>query len=234
MKHLILAVMMIAMLALVANAQVPEPPANGTYSGGWGMNPNDWETTTGSYNSGIALYKLDPAHPAGNGWLVGWDPLVYIDYAPITFELWIEMYMIQTYHYTSYQWHRIGNHAENICALIQGTVKSNEGCWVLCTCDPLVNDPNYLTFQGNMGAGDDRNARDIPVTWEGRWGLGLDYGVDPQMPWTQLTWADGELILDELTACDRWFEFRMCFDLLYHEADGYYSLEITGCPAPTL
>ena len=35
-------------------------------------------------------------------------------------------------------------------------------------------------------------------------------------------------------ACDRWFQFEGSFDLLYHEADGYYYCELAGCPAPTL
>lgn len=231
MKRLVLALMLVAAFAFVVNATAP--PANGGYSAGWGMNPTNWQTATGSYNSGLALY--DPLGlGGGSGWIVQWSPTIeYIDYDPITLELWIEMYMIQTYHNTSYKWHRLGNAPETITFTIDGTVESNEGTYVLMTADPNW-DPNQLTFVENIGVGDDRNARDIPIIWEGRWGEGFTIGSSVQMPWTVLTWSGDELILDEITACDRWFQFRGTFDLVYHEADGYYYLVIAGCPSPSM
>lgn len=210
----------------------PVPPANGAYVAGWGMNPTDWQTATGTYNSGLALYDPDGLG-GGAGWLTGWNAYTYISYAPITLELWIEMYMIQTYHYTSYQWHRLGNHAETIIFTIDGTVSSNEGCWVLCTKDPSW-DPNYMTFVHNIGVGDDRNARDIPLTWRGRWGDGHIIGDNVVLTWTGLDWVGDELILAEVEACDTWFQFEGSFDIEYHEADGYYYCALAGCPAPTL
>ena len=232
MKYLLVSIIAVCMLASVAMAT--PPPANGSYIGGWGMNPTKWQTATGSYSSGFALY--DPLGAGGGaGWIVSWTPPTYdyIAYAPITLELWIEMYMIQAYWATSYQWHRLGNEAETVTFTIDGTVRSNEGCWVLCTKDPAY-DPNFLTFQHNNGVGDDRNMRDIPITWRGRWGDGLDMGVDVVLPWTDLTWVGDELILAEITACDRWFQFEGSFDLVYHEADGYYKLVIAGCPTPSM
>lgn len=214
-----------------AFAQVPAPPAHGAYPTGWGLNPNNWNSYTGSYNSGLALY--DPTGVLGGlGWHVfpGGAPIVY---APITLELWIEMYMMQTYWNTQYQWHRLGDAAETITFTIDGTVSSNEGLWVLCTKASGV-DGNLLKFQGNIGVGDNNNMRDIPISWRGRWGMTHTIGTNIMMPWTALTWSGDELILDELDACDTWFQFEGEFDLLYHEADGYYSLELTGCPAPSL
>jgi len=242
LKTILIFALMLAIVpatSVVAGQPEDGPPANGLYGAGWGMNPTKWNDYSDSWSSGFSMYAPDPGHPAGAGWLVGWAPEVYIQYAPITLELWIEMYMIQTYYYTSYQWHRLGDEAETITFDIKGTVKSNEGCWILCTADPLWN-PDQLTFVGNMGAGDDRNARDIPIDWSGRWGHGLVNGTDPRGPgigpdcWGDLTWVDDELILDEVTACDRWFTFRGVFSLVYHEADGYYYLEIAGCPTPSL
>jgi hypothetical protein len=223
----------ILLLFLTIPAQATAPPANGGYSAGWGMNPTNWNNHSGSWSSGFALYEPTGGGGFGGaGWLVGWNPYVYVNYAPITIELWIEMYMIQTYHYTSYQFHRLGNAAEHLCFTIQGTVQSNEGVWVLCTQGTL--DPDFLHFQHNIGVGDDNNARDIPISWEGRYGSSFTYGSNIIMGWTPLTWSGGELILDEFDACDHWFEFRGCMDLLYHEADGYYFLDLAGCPAPQL
>jgi len=233
MKRVALILMAVAVMAMIAFAtgSTPPPPARSPYAGGWGMNPTRWDSAFGTWSSGLSLY--DPNSSGGGGWVVGWNPTTYITYAPITLELWIEMYSIQTYHYTHYQWHRLGDLAENVCFTIEGTLVSNEGCYVLMTADPAF-DPNYLNFEHNIGVGDDRNARDIPIVWSGRWGHGLAYGDSLVLDWTNLSWNQDELVLAEVTPCNNWFQFRGCFDLVYHEADGYYKLVIAGCPAPGL
>lgn len=232
---LLITVMALLVIPSLAAGQMVPPPAHGSYLGGWGYNPTKWDAISGSWSSGFTMYC--PTGPLGGaGWFVDWtDPAnpVYIDYGDITLELWIEMYMIQTYQWTDWQWHRLGNEAEHICFNIGGTIQSNEGVWILMTADPAY-DPNFLTFQGNIGVGDDRNVRNIPITYRGRWGDGFVVGNNVVQGWTALTWAGGDLILAELEACDHWFEFEGCFDLVYHEADGYYKLVLAGCPAPTL
>jgi hypothetical protein len=239
MKHLILAVMMIAMLALVANA-VP-PPAHGGYSGGWGMNPTNWQAVSGSYNSGLALY--DPNGSGGGaGWIVEWTPptYAYINYAPITLELWIEMYMIQTYAYTSYQWHRLGDDGTDIVFTISGTIQSNEALFVLMT-EQAGWDPLGLEFVEHIGVGDNDNMRPLlPISWRGRYGTGLvPGGGTVLMDWTALSWSgttpNRELVFpSQVPACDHWFEFEGTIELVYHEADGYYKTVYAGCPSPML
>ena len=228
---------------IVAISQVPIPPAHNGYSSGWGMNPTEWDSTSGSYYSGFAMY--DPTGTGGSGWIVDWSSAPssygYVTYDPITMELWIEQYMIQTYEFTSYQWHRLGDAAETITFTINGTLRSNESQFVLMTAESGW-DPQYLHFEGNIGVGDDNNVRtNIPITWRGRWGDGLVVGVDPQGPgpayndyWANIGWLCGALILDEIPACDHWFTFEGTFSLNYHEADGYYKVVFAGCPRPDL
>ena len=91
------------MLALVVNAAPPPAPPYGEGGADWGMTWYDWDNHTGSWSSGLALYDPNAPELAGYGWVVTWNPTAYINYAPITLELWIEMYMLLTYEYTSYQ-----------------------------------------------------------------------------------------------------------------------------------
>ena len=241
MKHLILAVMMIAMLALVANATPPPAPPFGAGGADWGMTWYDWDNHTGSWSSGPALYDPNAPALAGSGWVVAWNPTTYIDYADIELELWIEMYMVQTYFYTSYQWHRLGDAAETISFLIGGTVVSNNGQWLSL----MHQDPDPMTHLywrhnifggGTMGVGGSNNARDIPISWSYRWGTGLVVGTAQVFPTTgyepYVPDPDIDFLIED--ACDHWYEFRGEFDLVYHEADGYYSLTLEGCPSPIL
>lgn len=222
--------------ALAGAAWAVPPPSNGGYLPGWGMNPNDWQTTSGSFNSGPVIY--DPAYVGGGlSWVAGYDGAmnpIYLVYTPITFELWIEMYMIQTYEYTSYQWHRIGDHAEHICFLIQGLIQSNNGQYVSLTWDG-TDALTHLWFRENIfgSATPGPLCRDIPITWSTRWGNGLVYGVNEQQAWT-VTTPDPDVTMLIPEPCDHWYEFEGCFDLEYHECDGYYSLTSAGCPAPIL
>jgi hypothetical protein len=194
------------------------------------MNPTDWSTTTGSFSS-FGIY--DPLYVGGgDAWVVGWLPTQYITYAPITLEMWIEMYCVQTYHYTSYKWHRLGNHAENLCFTIEGTVQSNNGQYISLTegTEPLT----HLWFKENIFGGPSPTppAIDIPIAWTGKWGTGLVYG-------TGLAWAgpltpnpDVTILIPD--ASDHWFQFDGCMSIPYHQPDGYYSLTMAGCPAPVL
>lgn len=223
----------LAIPALAAAAN--PPPAYGGYNAGWGMNPNNWQTTTGSFNSGTVIY--DPLGPlGGNSWVVGYNAglPIYLVYTPITMELWVEMYMIQTYQYTSYQWHRIGNTPEHICFYIQGTVESNNGQYVSLTADGV--DPlTALKFRenifGNTTPGP--TCGDIPITWRTRWGTGLTYGADIVQDWAMDT-PDPDVTLLIPDPCNHWYQFEGCFDLAYHVCDGYYSLTSAGCPAPVM
>jgi len=223
-----LVILAIVMVAGTVAAQTP-PPAYGGFPSGWGINPNNWNNYTGGFSSGLALWN-----PTLNDWNVApWgSPGTKITYAPITLELWIELHMIQTYYYTSYQWHRIGDAAETITFAIDGTVKSNQILIVSLT-SAAGFDPNFLKFISGMYGG----GNDIPIHWWGRWGLGL---AIPNMNhtqgggWNSLTWCNGRLDLAVIPPCDHWVQFKGQFDIPYHQADGYYKLVLGGCPVPEL
>ncbi len=229
-------------LLLFSPVLADEPPAHGGYQAGWGMNPNNWQTATGCYNSGIGIY--DPHHGGGGGsWVVGYEDgcnnPIYIQYDNITLDLWIEMYMIQTYCFTQYQWHRIGNQDEYINFYICGTVFSNNGQYIqLMRGD---EDLDYLHFRedifGRTGRG-----RDIPITWHYAWGAYDHYNETPpdcedipEGDWHEIVPNQcGNLSFVIPEPCDHWFCFWGQFHLLYHENDGHYGLVMAGCPAPML
>ena len=230
MKYVIAALLAVCLVGAVY--AVP-PPANDGYLGGWGMNPTNWQTTTGSF-SAWGIY--DPLGGGGGApWVVsygsGGTP-VYINYAPITVELWVEMYAIQAYRYTSYQYHRLGNAAETVCFTIEGTLQSNNGQYVqlMKGADPL----NKLYFRHNVLGGLTPGASaDLPITWAGTWGTGLVYGQN--IAWGPLPLTPNpDLTMLIADPCDHWFQFQGCFAIPYHQADGYYSLTMAGCPAPEL
>jgi hypothetical protein len=172
----------------------------------------------------------------GSGWIVDWsDPLnpIYIMYAPITLNLWIEMYAAITYQYTSYKWHRLGNNAETVNFIIEGTVQSNSEQFV--SLAKTVQDLTHLWFQENIFGGDTPSpAPDIPVSWQGRWGTGLSIGQGTiKQDWTPLTPnPDVTLFINEV--CDHWFQFKGEFLVQYHQPDGYYNLNMSGRVAPGL
>ncbi len=229
MKRLVLALMLVAMVVLVANALTP-PPSNGGYNAGWGMNPTNWNAVSGSF-SAWGLY--DPLYGgAGAAWVVGWGPApTYITYAPITLELWIEMYALQSYHYTSYQWHRLGNAAENLTFIIEGQLQSNNGQYVqlMQGAQPLTN----IWFVENVLGGSTPTPHpDIPIAWSGKWGTGLVYGAE--LVWEGALTPDPDLTMLIPDPCDHWFQFIGTMVIPYHQPDGYYSLTMAGCPAPVL
>jgi hypothetical protein len=210
-------------------AALNPPPAQGGYNAGWGMNPTNWQSVGGSF-SAWGLY--DPLGGGGGApWVVGWLPTQYINYAPITLELWIEMYCLQTYHYTSYMWHRLGNQAETIEFIIEGTLQTNNGQYVQLMKG--TQDLTYLWFVENIFGGSTPGGCDIPITWYGRWGTGLVYGNDIVEDYIQLT-PDPDITLLIPNPCDHWFQFKGAFTIPYHQPDGYYTLTMAGCPAPVM
>ncbi len=231
----LLSVTVMIIAATVAKA-LP-PPAHGGYQEGWGMNPNNWEEQSGTF-SFWGLY--DPLYPPQQSaaWVVDWSNpsnVGYVSYEPIKLELWIEMYMLLTYEYTSYQWHRLGNEGETITFIIQGTTQMNSEVHVrlLPGADPLTDIKFVEDIFDRTGPA---YGSDIPITWRGRWGNGLDIGQNVQWGWEVITPdpVTGALSLSQMPPCDHWFQFEGSFTLPYHIDDGYYHLVIKGCPDPTM
>jgi len=227
---ILIAAIVLAGTAFGQRASAYPPPANGGYNAGWGMNPTNWQTATGTF-SAWGLY--DPLGGGGGApWVVTWLPETYITYAPISLELWIEMYSLQTYHYTSYQWHRLGNQLENVSFIIEGTCQSNNGQYISLTRG--TEDLDYLWFRENIfGTSSPSPSPDIPISWEGRWGTGLTYGGGIVEGWHTIL-PDPDITVLIPDPCDHWFQFRGTFTIPYHQPDGYYSLNMAGCPAPVL
>ena len=228
MKKVALVLMLCAMVTGSALAQVP--PAQGGYAQGWGMNPTNWTAVDGSF-SAVGLY--DPLYGgAGDAWVVGWLPTKYITYTPITLQLWIEMYALQTYHYTSYQWHRLGDAAEIVVFTIEGTVSTNNGQYISMMKGSQNLD--HLWFKNNIfGDPPPIPAPDIAIAWQVRWGTGLVYGANVVETWvTKVPNPNITMLIPD--PCDHWFQFEGTFTIPRHQPDGYYELVMAGCPAPVL
>jgi len=231
MKYVIASMLALCMVGLVYGQANP-PPANGGYAGGWGMNPTNWETTSGAMDPTWGIYN-PVVGLGGGGWVVGWgDPLTYITYSPITIELWVELYALQSYRFTSYKFHRTGDSEEPLCWTIQGLIAQNHNSWVMLTkgANPLT----HLKFNnGVVGGNAGDPPADLPITWTTRWGNGIEFGLDIVANWFPAPWS-GDDIGYRIPKCDHWFEFKGCVGDMYHVSDGYYSLQIAGCPAPEL
>jgi hypothetical protein len=241
-RYVCFAILMITIPAAVFAVSNYPPPAHGVYQGGWGMNPTNWDAASGSF-SAWGLY--DPLHGGdGDAWVVDWtDPnnLIYIDYAPITLELWIELYCMQTYHYTSYQWHRLGNQEETICFTVTGSAQCNNA--VYCALTKKNQDLTHIYFvedifgrtnYGPLPPSYPNPTADIPIAWQARWGRGLMVGENVQWGWNTVVPDPDDLRISINEPCDHWFEFEGCFTIPYHQPDGYYMLEMGGCPGPEL
>lgn len=235
MKKLVLALIVVAMVVLVANAA---PPPDHGYGGGWGTDPTTWADSSGSF---YAWGLWDPSYLGVDRWRVfSYDPAqnpsgygTQIVYANISLNLWLELVGIQTYQYTNYQWHfadlPVGG--RDVDFIISGTIRCNE------------NTQCSLTMQGGipLGAlnyveGQFNNGTTIPLTWSGRWGDGIEWSIQPLTPpWTAITYSGGDLVLPYIfLPCDHWFQFKGHFNLAYHTQDGHYQLVMGGCPAPNM
>lgn len=232
MFKLFTAIVVAILFAAPAMAVPPPAPGIGDYNGGWGMCDINWETTSGYFQ------ECGVWHPGMHTWIVeyqeGCGNPIGIEYAPITLELWVELYACQSYRFTSYRWHRLGNEAEEINFMIEGLVRSNSAVWVGLTRGEEDLDKLYFRhdiFGNHNAAGDD-----LEIQWTYRWGEGLDHPpIDDGPCWHRIEPNEqGNLFFHIDEPCDHWFQWKGRFHLPYHMEDGYYSLTIAGCPAPEL
>ena len=229
--------LLIVGLLLCSPVLADEPPEHEGYQAGWGMNPNNWESATGQFGPEFGIW--DPGH----GWVVDYEGgchnPIYIDYDEITLDLWIELYCIQSYAFTHYQWHRIGNADEWIDFYICGIVHSNNGEWVSLMAGD--DDLGFLHFREDIfGRTGPTHGRDIPIIWRYAWDEYDHFNeTPPQDPaedidcWSNIVTPDPNISF-RVPKCDHWFCFWGRFHIRYHENDGHYQLVMAGCPAPEL
>ena len=218
MKKILISVLALAFIAGGSFAAFPFV--------GFGLDCTEWDYCDGAFSTGLTIYNPDSSDFVTCGGCI-------VQYANITLDLYVEMYMIETYACTEYVWHRLGNHSETICFDINGTVASNQALAVSLT--RLNEDLNYLYQRSNMFGG----GGNIPITWQYRFGnnpesMPTTFPTNPTGSWTCITpGANGNLTFC-VPKCNHWFQFRGCFDLPYHVDDGHYGLVIGGCPLPSL
>jgi hypothetical protein len=220
MKKTLFVILAIVMIAGTVAAQAP-PSYGGSATFGWGLNNTSWNYYTGTYSTGVRVWNPS----------TGWFPA--FSYAPITLELWIELSMIETYYYTSYQWHRLGGAAETIVFTIDGTVQANHPMQVSLT-KFAADDGNHLNFITDLYGSAAGSQIGVPIVWQGRWGNDMIPGAgNPE--WYNLSWVGNDLILPTvIPACDHWIQFKGEISIPKHQPDGYYKLTLAGCPVPEM
>jgi hypothetical protein len=225
-------------LLIATSVMADAPPAHpeGTYQAGWGMCPVNWENRYGSF-------QADGIWRPGHNWVVGYEgdcnqTPIYIQYDPICLDLWIELYCMQTYEFTNYEWHRIGDQHEDVTFYICGIVSSNNPEWVGLV--RASQDLDRLHFMGDI-FGNDHGESDISIDWHYAWGSydrpGGETPPDPRNL-NNDCWHDicpgnnGNMYFQIPEVCDHWFCWKGEFTIAYHQADGHYQLHMAGCPAP--
>jgi len=229
------AIIVVLLLAL-AMPMFAEAPA-----GGWGVDNTNWDshdavtfqTATCVWN-GSDWYYTDTDHPDGT---------VGVPYADISVKLFVELYMVETYQYTSYTFHRLGNirtdangtqEGEWIDFIVSGTTESNNAL----TCGLTKGDPTenlgFLYFRNGVISG--ATGTDLPIDWFYRYGDGFDFPTeDDGTGWTSVALnGEGEVFIPNIPKCDHWFQFKGKIFLPYHINPGFYSLLIGGCPTPEM
>jgi len=233
MKHVIIAVMVVATIAFVANAGAPP--------GGWGVDFNNWETYSNPYNTGHTLWdsNTDSWHSYEFGHFG-------TSYPAFTVDFYNEMSLIETLDWTNAVVHRTGNvwdapdsPAETI-EIVTGTVRSNHKLYIGVENDPAQSatfpDLAHLFFMNNATGGTSTPPEsDIDVTWYYRYGPGLE--VNPAYGW-RTDWISAysgpEDYLFFIEPCDHWFQLRLVFVVPYHWDDGHWAMAGFGCPKPQL
>jgi hypothetical protein len=196
-------------------------------SGVWGHDCTNWITYDHPWDSGWICY--DPDHgPGGDGWINcsnGSD----VVWPGLEIQLWVEMECYLTWDRTTAQIHRY-NDFSDFCVYFNGTSSCNNGQYIITT-SPVEHGLDYMKFVGDMfGDGNStppRTGPNINATWL--------YSLD-QSGYNPMT-IDGNDRYFLVDACDHVFTIAACFDMSYHQPDGYYQLggpDYSICPATPL
>jgi len=131
-----------------------------------------------------------------------------------------------TLDWTNCQMHRTDDYLPIVITL-PGTINaSGPLLWNLTSAQPQVNSPPILYFTEDIfGRSGLPYGMDIPLTWE----ISLDGG-----PFAPMTLLPDNTLTATFPPGPHTFQVRITGTPVYHQADGYYHLQLTQCLVPQL
>jgi hypothetical protein len=93
-------------------------------------------------------------------------------------------------------------------------------------------DLGYLQFIEDV-VGEDHGEVDIPLNWATAYGQGDPIPCDEIDNWN-MAYPNPMICIDIPRSCDWWWCYKGWFTVVYHTADGYYTLLFAICPTPRL
>ncbi|RJP80707.1 MAG: hypothetical protein C4524_03020 [Candidatus Zixiibacteriota bacterium] len=210
MKRFALALFVVAVVAMVANAGGPW-----TTPYPWGTDANDWEWT-------------DPA----SGW--GWHEMIYnpttghftytttgetVVWPDLNVELFMEWSLELQYEITHFQIHRVNNY-DPITISLPAHIKANDPARFQINPRPGYS-LSTLDFKSSAVPG--YNGVDCPIS---NWQIAVDGGAPVNMNNT------GSSKYYDFPLCDHDFTVLITIDPLYHQNSGRYQLMAELCPIP--
>jgi len=218
----ILAILLVGLLAAPALAQFNPSPAP---PDGWGMDPTEWQSASGVCPGVMGIWN-----PIAGGWYICADQELGNLCQTIYIELWIELHATMTVYDMSWQFHLMGDAADEREFIIEGQTESNNPLWIcLSPGVDLAGNPMSLTelvFDSDI-FGLDHGEDNIPVDWQ------VQTSADEDN-WYNIVPNEMGNICFMVPKCDQWWRLRGHFSIYYHQADGYYYLYYAICPVPYL
>ena len=151
----------------------------------------------------------------------GLQPPRFIDRPSPDPPIWMEF----SINWTNCQFHRVDD--SPLEAILSGAINgSNALFWNLSTAQPQVGAPPILYYVENIfGNTNPSLGSNIPLTWE----IALDGG-----PFAPMTLLPDNTLTATFPPGPHTFQVRITGTPVYHQADGYYHLQLTQCLIPQL
>ena len=126
---------------------------------------------------------------------------------------------------TNFQFHRVDN--TPLEAILSGTINGSDPLfWNLTSSQPQPGAPPILYYAENIfGNTNPALGTNIPLTWE----ISLDGG-----PFGPMTLLPDNTLTATFPPGPHTFQVRITGTPEYHQADGYYHLQLTQCLVPQL
>ena len=145
-----------------------------------------------------------------------------LDFVPSPYDsVWMQF----SIDWTNAQFHRIDD--TPLEAILSGTINgSNTLFWNLTSSQPQVGAPPILYYAENIfGNTNPALGTNVPLTWE----FSLDGG-----PFNPMTLLPDNTLTTTFPPGPHTFQVRITGTPVYHQADGYYHLQLTQCLVPQL